>query len=122
MQLKFLPGEYSICKLPIDSKLPEWVAGELQLYCRTTEGVTVVCLQREVPAGVESSRGWSCMYVDENLDFDLVGVIAELSRVLALAKIPIFVVSAFETDYVLVPHQHQEVAKNELRQAGYNGL
>ena len=36
------------------------------------------------------------------LDFSLTGVVASLVDPLARAEIPIFVISTFETDYVLV--------------------
>ena len=48
------------------------------------------------------------------LDFGMVGVLAEISHLLAGAGIPIFVISTFDTDYILIKSAHYENARNEL--------
>ena len=58
--------------------------------------------------------------IDENMDFSLIGIISKISSVLAENKIGIFVVSTYNTDYVLVKKENFERAINLLKKAGYN--
>jgi uncharacterized protein len=53
------------------------------------------------------------------LDFSLVGIVASMVTPLAKAGIPVFVVSAFNSDYVLVKTRDFERASAALRAAGH---
>jgi hypothetical protein len=63
--------------------------------------------------------GWSCFKVDGELDFSLVGILAELAAVFAEAQIPIFALSSFNTDYLLVKQEKVALAQAALLSAGY---
>ncbi|OMJ07128.1 hypothetical protein AYI70_g12413 [Smittium culicis] len=63
-------------------------------------------------------KDWVAFKVDGVLDFGLVGILANLSGVLAEAKIPIFVVSTYDTDYILVKKDRFEEAKSSLINSG----
>ena len=123
MKLKFLTGEFVICQLLPDQQLPDWVSGhektELLATIRTPEELTIVCSQSVVPTESQSSPGWRCFRIEGKLSFDIVGVIATLSELLANADIPIFVVSTYDTDYVLMPGVKQQSAAMVLEEAGY---
>lgn len=51
---------------------------------------------------IEESNYWRAFRVDDVLDFNLVGIIKKISTLLANNNIPIFVVSTYNTDYILV--------------------
>ena len=53
------------------------------------------------------------------LDFALVGVIAEVSRILANAGVGIFTLSTFNTDYILVKSVDIKIAVRALIDAGH---
>ena len=53
------------------------------------------------------------------LDLNLTGLIAVLSDILEKAKISIFAISTFETDYLLIQKEVLETAKSALKSAGY---
>ena len=53
------------------------------------------------------------------LDFSLIGILSKLSGILADNKIGIFVVSTYNTDYILVKEKDFEHALNVLASAGY---
>ena len=63
--------------------------------------------------------GWRCLRVKGPLDFSLVGILAELSGHLARAGVPIFAVSTYNTDYVLIRAPHESAARKALLAAGY---
>ena len=58
--------------------------------------------------------------VNGPLDFNIVGVVAAISAPLALAGIPIFVISTFDTDYLLVKEEHLEKSIGLLEHQGHS--
>ena len=53
------------------------------------------------------------------LDFGMVGVLAEIYHLLAGAGLPIFVISSFDTDSILIKSAHYANDKNELTSNGH---
>jgi hypothetical protein len=86
---------------------------------RTADELSVVCWADAVPEGVRCEKGWRCLRVAGTLDFSLVGVLASMLAPLAAAGVSVFVLSTFDTDYVLVKEAHLTKAADALRLAGY---
>ncbi len=59
------------------------------------------------------------MKVEGPLDFSLTGVLASLAGPLARAGIPIFAISTFDTDYLLVKAANLEAAIAALESVGH---
>jgi len=120
LRLRILPELLAVCRLPADAEVPAW-APAVQFFSvtRTSDELSVVCPEASVPAGVESETGWRALQVEGPLDFSLTGVVASLASPLAQAKIPIFVISTFETDTLLVKAERLEEAVAVLRRAGH---
>ena len=53
------------------------------------------------------------------LDFSLVGILSEISILLAENDIGIFAISTFNTDYILTKSENFERALNILSNSGY---
>lgn len=74
---------------------------------KTDEEVSIVHDKNYILEDViEVSNYWRGFRVEEQLDFDLIGIIKKISTLLANNNIPIFVVSTFNTDYVLVKEEN----------------
>jgi hypothetical protein len=86
---------------------------------RTHEEMSIVCPEDNVPDGVESERDWRGLKIAGRLDFSLVGILSSLLGPLALAVIPVFVTSTFNTDYLFVKQERLEQALEVLRMAGH---
>ncbi|MCO5325600.1 MAG: ACT domain-containing protein [Solirubrobacterales bacterium] len=120
MRLEVLAGELALCRLGPEDEVPEWAeGGELLATVRTAEELTVVCTASAVPAGVEASAGWLALRVSGTLDLALTGVLVKLLEPLAAAEVPIFAVSTYDTDYVLVPARRLDAASAALEAAGH---
>ncbi|KAG0263790.1 hypothetical protein DFQ27_001615 [Actinomortierella ambigua] len=65
------------------------------------------------------SPGWRCFKVAGPLDFSMVGVLANLSGALAQNAISLFVVSTYDTDYILVKDDMALKAKKVFEDAGH---
>jgi uncharacterized protein len=121
VQLYVLDELYAIVRLDPDDPLPEWAArGHFRSITRTDSEMSIVCREEDVPADASAERGWCCFEVAGPLDFSLTGVVSSLVVPLAEAGIPLFVVSTFETDYVLVREHDLHRSVEALTSAGHS--
>ena len=67
---------------------------------------------------IEIEKDWKILTFDMILPFGLVGFLAKVSKVLADEKIPIFAVSAYSTDHILVKEEDLAIAKEKLKELG----
>ena len=112
-------GMFAICCLDADAGIPDWATGEIVSVTRTPDELSIVCSQDRVPDGVRCESGWRRLRVAGPLDFSTVGVIASLTGTLAAASISVFVVSTFDTDYLLVKGGDLDGAVEVLRAPGH---
>ena len=102
--------------------LPDWAtAARAALWAavRTDGELSIVCAQDAVPADVRAQRGRRALEVAGPLDLAMTGVLAALSVPLAAAGVPIFVMSTYDTDYLLVGEDRLADALAALRGAGH---
>jgi hypothetical protein len=106
LALEWVPGAFAICRLPATADVPGWAASgagqALVNITRTDRELSVLVPQDAVPEGVEAERGWVAMRVAGKLDMRAVGVLARLTGALAEAEIPVFTISTYDTDVLLV--------------------
>jgi hypothetical protein len=120
LSLELLPGLYAVCRLGPGDAAPA-VPPDAAFFAlaRTAEELSIVCEERAVPPGARTEPGWRCFKVEGPLPFDLTGVVASLAGPLAAGGIPLFVVSTFDTDYLLVKQAQVEEAAATLQRAGH---
>ncbi len=107
MELILLPDSLAICRLSKDAGIPEWaLAGSFYAVARTEDELSIVCPDGHPPPGTKTDPGWRALKVQGPLALVEIGVLAGLTAPLAEAGIPIFVISTFDTDYLLVKQQH----------------
>ena len=118
-----MEGRYAIAKFPCDAGIPAWAAGAgFFSVTRTREELSVVTAEASVPAELDASRGWRMFKVQGPFSFDETGVVAALANPLARVGVGIFVISTFDTDYLLVQHEEIPVAVETLEHAGHTIL
>ena len=119
--MRLLPGRFAVCRLAPRNPVPTWVpaAGPLLVTARTDEELSVLCDANVVPDGVRAERDLRAFVVRGPLPFDAVGIMADLSGALAAAGIPLFAVSTFDTDYILVRHARVDEARAALTGRGH---
>jgi uncharacterized protein len=123
MQLAFLPDAFAIVRLAADDPTPAWgTQGALSSVTRTPEELSIVCAADALPAGVQAERPFRCLRIVGRLDLSLTGVLASITVPLAAAKVSIFAISTYDTDYVLVREDSLDAAIACLRTAGHEVL
>jgi hypothetical protein len=120
LSLTLLPGRFAVCKLSADAGIPPWTTSASFLsITRTSEELSIVCAESLVPREVKCERGWRCMRVAGTMDLSMIGVLASLVSPLAEAKISVFAISTFDTDYLLLPEKDLANALEVLCKIGH---
>jgi len=101
--------------------LPSWAsAGDFFSVTRTSEELSVVCLANQVPSSLTAETGWRALKVHGPFALSEIGVLAALAAALAHAKVSLFAISTFSTDYLLVSDKNLNAAVAALRAAGHS--
>lgn len=116
MNIQALSHRMTVCKAEQLAQLPQGLC----FFARTDEEISLVCETEKTPACAAAREdGWRVMRVAGVLDFSLIGILAGICDVLAAEQIGVFVVSTYNTDYVLTKETRFEDALSALERAGY---
>jgi hypothetical protein len=120
LKLTVLEDLFSVHRFPPDHDIPKQIY-ESQFYSisKTDSELSIVCSSSILLDSERSETDWSCIKVQGPLNFSLTGILADISDVLAKAKVSIFAISTFDTDYILVKSEKLSVANEALQKDGY---
>jgi len=119
MDIRCLSPEFVICKLPSTDSVD--FSGNFIFLSKTDEEISLVCETEHIPPNTSMvERGFIAFKICGQLDFSLVGIIARISSVLTEGQISVFVISTYNTDYILVKSVEKSRAVMLLRAAGYH--
>ena len=119
IELDVLDARLSVCKF--DALPPGLPDKGFYSITRAGDEVSVVCETGASCDGASAREdGWRAFKVRGPLDFGLVGILAKISSALADADVPLFALSTFDTDYILVKEENLEAAIAALRNSGCN--
>ena len=114
---------YAIVRLAPDVAVPEWATrGEFTSISRTADELSIVCPIENLPADVSSSHRWICLKLEGPFPFNLTGVLLSFIEPLSSNGIPIFAISTYDTDYVLIQEEWAGAAIGALQQTGHELL
>ena len=118
--LTVLEDIFNIHRLASVSSLPEGIS-ECDFYSlsKTADELSLVCPEHLALKSEKHSPDWKCLKVAGPLDFKLTGIIAGITDVLAKERISVFVVSTFDTDYILIKKQNLTNVVFALERVGY---
>jgi len=122
MPLKFrrLPGTFAICRLASDASVPASITtAPFISFTRSGDELSIVCPVNQAPQGAQCELPWICLKLEGPFPFSLTGVLASFIDPLAQNSIPIFAISTFDTDYVLVKEESAGAALKTLVAAGH---
>ncbi len=120
LKFRWLAGPYAIVRLAADAPVPNWLGkGEFISITRTADELSIVCLAENLPPDVQSPHRWICLKLEGPFPFSMTGVLLSFIEPLSSNGIPIFAVSTYDTDYVLIQEEYAGAALNELQRAGH---
>jgi hypothetical protein len=120
LELTLLPERFAISRLAADAAIPEWATqGPFFSVTRTGDELSIVTELSRVPVGVPSQPGWRVLKVHGPFVLTEIGVLASLASPLAEARVSLFAISTFDTDYLLVASETLSAAMAALERAGH---
>jgi hypothetical protein len=121
ISLALLPDELSIYRFEPSVPVPN-LAGSAGVWSmtRTARELSVVAAEGACSAADEEDPGWRCLYVEGPIPFDLPGIVAGLTAVIAAQGLPVFVVSTFDSDLLLLRGETLDQSLQALRVKGYS--
>jgi hypothetical protein len=119
LRIAILPHRLAVCRLPADAAVPSWAGGAFTSVTRTDEELSVVCDSAAVPDDVQAERDWRVVKVQGPIPFEVTGVAAALVAPLADARISVFLLATYDTDYLLLKEESFARAVEALRAAGH---
>ncbi len=107
LELVLLPDHLAVCQLGSGESVPDWaLSASFYAVVRTEEELSIVCPDGHPPPGIKADRDWRALKVKGPLALDQTGVLALLAAPLAEAGIPVFCISTYATDYLLIKDKH----------------
>jgi hypothetical protein len=120
--LKFrqLPDRYAVVRLAPDASIPGWATkGEFTSISRTSDELSIVCPLENIPSEYASGPRWICLKLEGPFPFSQTGVLLSFIEPLSNNGVPIFAISTYDTDYILIQEQTHELAMQLLEEAGH---
>lgn len=121
LRLDLLAAPLALIRMAPDDAVPAWTnaARHFLTITRTPSELSIVSDAAVVPASVAAERGYRAFRVEGPIPLHVVGVAAALVTPLAQAKIPVFLVATYDTDYLLIRGEDLSHARGTLVGAGH---
>lgn len=123
LKFRWLKGSYAVVRLAPDAAIPDWAEkGELISITRTAAELSIVCPSANLPLDVSSPLRWICLKLEGPFPFSQTGILLSFIEPLSSNGVPIFAISTYDTDYVLVQEEFAGMAIRALQHAGHELL
>lgn len=118
MEFKIIEQDFSICKVKDLSQVD--YTDKFYFIGKTDEELSLVCSSNLVPENaIEWDDGWKAFRIQEVLNFSLIGILSEISTLLANNNVSIFAVSTYNTDYIFTKEENFEKSIKILEKNRY---
>jgi uncharacterized protein len=123
LNFRRLQGFYAIVRMASTAPIPDWATkGDFTSITRTADELSIVCAADSIPKNVDPGPRWICLKLEGPFPFSQTGVLLSFIEPLSSNGVPIFAISTFDTDYVLVQEEFLGAAMSALQQAGHQLL
>jgi len=120
LSLKLLRERMAVCRFESSAPLPDWIDQPgFYSITRTAEELSVVCSEERVPPGGQSETGWRCFQLPGPFSFSEIGIISSLTQPLTESGVSVFIISTFDTDYLMVKEKDFARAIDALTAQGH---
>ena len=109
----------AIARLAPDAPSPAWARGSFVSITRTPGELSIVCAERLVPPELVQGRDKLALGIEGTVSMTAIGIMASLCTALADAKVSVFVIATYDTDWILVTAERFETARKALEALGH---
>ncbi|KAF9454205.1 hypothetical protein P691DRAFT_798455 [Macrolepiota fuliginosa MF-IS2] len=127
LHLQILPEPFFVIQLRQGQEMAPCIIKDLASgkggfysVTRTKDEISIVGeAYKWMPKTYEEQCAWKCIKIRGPMEHSLTGILADLTAPLKTAKVPVFAVSTWNTDYVLVPKDMVVDAVTTLERDGW---
>ena len=121
MKMTRFSEAYAVCRAAAQAPVPAGILDHpgFVTVSRTADELSVVGPEAAITGMDIVEGGWTLFKLHGPFAFDETGVVAGLSKPLADADLGIFVISTYDTDYILVKSENADAAANLWRAQGH---
>ena len=120
LKLAVVEGQFTIHRLKLGSPIPKGITvSPFFSISGSGDELSIVAPDAVWMESEASDPGWVCIKVVDPLGLNEIGILAGMASALAKAKVSIFAVSTFNTDYILVKQENLKKAKEALSAEGH---
>lgn len=118
LTFSWLEGRYGIYRCGLEGDFP-LMAERFLSYTRTEDELSIICREGMLDVYDRKQEGYEVIKLHGPFDLATTGVLAEVARLFTCESIPIFVISTFDTDYILIRTHDRESATQALVRGGH---
>ena len=120
MELQKLEYDFTVCQIDNAGIGQIDFTKEFVFLSKTDDEISLVCESCCAPSNtVALEAGWKALKIAGVLNFEMIGVITKIANILSDAGVSIFVISTYNTDYILVKAENFEKSAQALMNHGY---
>ncbi|KAG1765111.1 ACT domain-containing protein [Suillus occidentalis] len=122
LELELLAQTFFVKQFPVNAGVPAAIASGLNAAQQTPGVFSITRTGEEISVvgmAVDDDGEWKCIKIAGPMEFGLTGVICNFTTPLRDANVPVFAVSTWNTDYVLVPKEKADAAVAALIEDGW---
>jgi hypothetical protein len=104
------------------SEVPEQIESlDFYSFTKTIDEISIVCKQSAIKVSDRpiADTDWKIIKIKGPLSLSITGIIAGITGVLMKINVPVFTISTYNTDYILVKENNLNKAITELKNNGY---
>lgn len=118
--LSRFPETLAVVRLAAGAEIPDWAeSSSIFSITATATETSLVCAGRSVPKKAVHQKPWTAFSVAGTSDLAATGILAALLAPLADAEVSVFVLSTYDTDWILVPTADADRAEEAWRRSGH---
>ena len=120
MALDLLDKDYSVYKFNVNHQIDKNIFDhDFISITKTNDEISVVAITGLFEKFIKREDNWKILRINGILDFNLTGIISKISTILANNGISVFVISTYNTDYIMVKKDKSEEAIKVLEKNEY---
>lgn len=120
LSLSRFPETLAVVRLPAGAEIPAWAeSSSVFSITATATETSLVCAGRSVPKKARHEKPWTAFSIDGTLDLAEPGILVRALAPLAEDGIAVFVLSTFDTDWILVRTADADKAEEAWRRSGH---
>jgi len=125
LNLEIQSHPFFVIRIEVEQGVPQWAlerldSGGFLSITRTSQEISIVGGSYPgIPDALTGLLTWTCIKILGPLGHELTGIMVDFATPLKKALVPIFALSTWDTDYVLVPTEKLSVAISALKADGW---